>query len=65
MYLSLHADISACDGKLDHKSYFDYLYYYTKHISLNKYDLENIKDDKETVKTLKKINPYYFLDMLN
>lgn len=23
----LHADISACEGKLDHKRYFDYLYY--------------------------------------
>ena len=29
-------------GKLDHKRFFEYLYYYIKHISLNEYDIKNI-----------------------
>ena len=31
----------------------------------HKYDINNIKDNKETIKTLKKINPYFYIDLLN
>ena len=47
------------------------LYIYTKFIIYNNffnehtYDLENIIDDKNTIKKLEKINPCYFLDYLN
>lgn len=37
-----HADISAKDGKLDVKRYYEYLYYYLKKHTLADYDFNNI-----------------------
>ena len=37
---------------------------YNKFINSHNYDLDNIKENEESIKTLKKINPIYFLDYI-
>ena len=38
---------------------------YNIYVKEQKFDIESIKDDSETIKVLKKINPHYYLDIIN